>query len=164
MQSNMSETPSVKSRAQQIMDEVMAEEEEKMSMSQSQKGSVAGHEQNEAEEDDDEEEEEEDSDEEGHNVFYKAQELIVSDRDHLNFSHSALCVPHSTSRSLSSASGYGSMASPSTLTLMSNRWPFSMTASMISMRMVPKLSALMSLKTRSSHLDLLTLANRSKKW
>ena len=53
MQSNMSETPSVKSRAQQIMDEVMAEEEEKMSMSQSQKGSVAGHEQNEAEEDDD---------------------------------------------------------------------------------------------------------------
>jgi len=40
MQSQMSETPSVKSRAQEIMDEVMAEEEEKMSMSQSHKQSA----------------------------------------------------------------------------------------------------------------------------
>lgn len=38
MQSHMSEAPSVKSRADELMAEVMAEEEEKMSMSQSRRG------------------------------------------------------------------------------------------------------------------------------
>ena len=35
MQSNLSQTPSVKSKAQEILDAVMAEEEEKLSMTQS---------------------------------------------------------------------------------------------------------------------------------
>ena len=75
----MSEAPSVKSRAQEIMDQVMAEEEEKMSMSQSQKNSThRSMQEPENGADEDDEEEEEDSDEEGHNVFYKARELIVS--------------------------------------------------------------------------------------
>ena len=37
MQSHMSEAPSVKSRADELIEQAMAEEEEKMSMSQSQK-------------------------------------------------------------------------------------------------------------------------------
>ena len=79
MQSHMSDAPSVKSRAQEIMDQVMAEEEEKMSMSQSQKNSThRSMQEPENGGDEDDEEEEEDSDEEGHNVFYKARELIVS--------------------------------------------------------------------------------------
>ena len=61
------------------MDQVMAEEEEKMSMSQSQKNSThRSMQEPENGGDEDDEEEEEDSDEEGHNVFYKARELIVS--------------------------------------------------------------------------------------
>ena len=85
MQSQMSGAASVKSRAQEIMDQVMAEEEEKMSMmSQSQAQSQkkgAGGTSNAGEDDeegDDDGEGEDDSDEEGHNVFYKANELIVS--------------------------------------------------------------------------------------
>ncbi len=75
MQSHYSETPSVKSRAQEIMDQVMAEEEEKMSaagMSRSKAGN--GYDDSDKEED----EEEEDSDDEKNNVFYKASDLIVS--------------------------------------------------------------------------------------
>ena len=70
MRSHYSETASVKSRAQEIMDQVMAEEEEKMSaaMSRSRAGGS----------DKDEDEEEEDSDDEKNNVFYKASDLIVS--------------------------------------------------------------------------------------
>ena len=69
MQSVLSETPSAKSRAQEIMDEVEAEEEEKSVVSQSQRRqpeSSAGQ------PNDDDEEEEEDSDDDNHNVFYKA--------------------------------------------------------------------------------------------
>ena len=70
MESQMSQTPSVKSRVDELMDQVMAEEEEeKMSMhSQSKK----------ADDEDDEDEGENSDDSEGHNVFYKASELIVS--------------------------------------------------------------------------------------
>ena len=68
MQDQMSESPSVKSRAQRILDEVMAEEEEKMSISQTGRDAAG--------DDDDEEEEEEDSDDEGNNVFYKSSDLI----------------------------------------------------------------------------------------
>ena len=67
MQSHMSESPSVKSRAQQILDEVMAEEEEKMSMHTDRDAAA---------DDEDEEEEDEDSDDEGSNVFYKSSDLI----------------------------------------------------------------------------------------
>ena len=77
MRSHYSETASVKSRAQEIMDQVMAEEEEKMSaaMSRSRAGGS----------DKDEDEEEEDSDDEKNNVFYKASDLIVSYNMRLSF-------------------------------------------------------------------------------
>ena len=71
MRSHYSETVSVKSRAQEIMDQVMAEEEEKMSAAMSR--SRAG-----GSDKDEDEEEEEDSDDEKNNVFYKASDLIVS--------------------------------------------------------------------------------------
>ena len=61
MQDQMSESPSVKSRAQRILDEVMAEEEEKNTRDE-----AGGY-------DDDEDE---DSDDEGTGVFYKPADLI----------------------------------------------------------------------------------------
>ena len=61
MQDHMSESPSVKSRAQRILDEVMAEEEEKNARDE-----ADGY-------DDDEGE---DSDDEGTGVFYKPADLI----------------------------------------------------------------------------------------
>jgi len=77
MERSMSQTPSVKSRVDEMLEQVQAEEEEKMSMTQSQYGrSIQGDpdEQNSDKEDEDAESD----DSEGHNVFYKPSELIVS--------------------------------------------------------------------------------------
>ena len=63
MQDQMSESPSVKSRAQRILDEVMAEEEEKNAQDR-----ADGY--------DDDEDDDGDSDDEGTGVFYKPADLI----------------------------------------------------------------------------------------
>ena len=75
----MSEAVSIKSRADDIMNEVMAEEESKYSQSaQSRRPSARSQTNQIGGGSDDSNEEDEDSDDEGHNVFYKADELIVS--------------------------------------------------------------------------------------
>ena len=63
MHDQMSESPSVKSRAQRILDEVMAEEEEKKAQDR-----ADGY--------DDDEDDDGDSDDEGTGVFYKPADLI----------------------------------------------------------------------------------------
>ncbi len=75
MQSQHSEAYSVKSKAQEILDQVAAEVEAEESATQQSKQQSMGDYEGEEEEEGDEEE---DSDENDHNVFYKASELIVS--------------------------------------------------------------------------------------
>ena len=145
------------------MDQVMAEEEEKMSMSQSQKNSThRSMQEPENGGDEDDEEEEEDSDEEGHNVFYKARELIVSLSTSnklstrvfsrfLNKKIKTICFLFllitrklfvcSTNRRVWKGNGSASTASPSTSTLTRRRWRSSMTVSTIWMRTARRPSA-----------------------
>ena len=79
MQSQMSETPSAKSRVDELIAQAQAEdEEEKSSVHRSQQDSRIGDELNEADEDALGEESESGSDDENSRVFYKASELIVS--------------------------------------------------------------------------------------
>ena len=75
MQSQMSETPSARSRVDELIAQAQAEaEEEKSSVQRSQQDSRLGDDLDEADED----EEESGSDDENSRVFYKASELIVS--------------------------------------------------------------------------------------
>ena len=77
--------------------------------------------------DEDDEDDEEDSDEEGHNVFYKAEELIVSVTSFIsNLFMNKLThffFVNSTSQRVCCGNGYESMESQSILTLTSHRWP-----------------------------------------